>query len=115
LVGSFALRDGAARQVPDMGSAKTFRVPAFETAFLQRLHLRFHYSDANGEQPLFHVEHSVSGDELQPLNRWRIVHLTNGPKHELTELFKVMANSVLLPEFVENYIRNDLNIGLAVK
>jgi hypothetical protein len=70
---------------------------------------------ANGEQPLFHVEHSVSGDELQPLNRWRIVHLTNGPKHELTELFKVMANSVLLPEFVENYIRNDLNIGLTVK
>jgi predicted DNA-binding transcriptional regulator YafY len=48
LVGSFALRDGAARQVPDMGSAKTFRVPAFETAFLQRLHLRFHYSDAKG-------------------------------------------------------------------
>jgi len=28
------------------------------------------------DQPLFHVEHSVSGDELQPLNRWRIAFLT---------------------------------------
>ena len=68
-----------------------------------------------GGQPLFHVEHSVGGDEIQPLNRWRIVHLTNGPDHRLIERFNVMANNVLLPEFIENYIRNDLNIALTAK
>ncbi|MEH6523767.1 hypothetical protein [Sulfitobacter sp.] len=68
-----------------------------------------------GGQPLFHVEHSVGGEEREPLNRWRIVHLTDGPDRRLIERFKVMANNVLLPEFIENYIRNDLNIGLAAK
>ncbi len=63
-------------------------------------------------QPLFHVEHSVGGNESRPLNRWRIVHLTDRLEHGLVERFTVMANDVWLPEFIEIYIRNDLNIKL---
>ena len=63
-------------------------------------------------QPLFHVEHSVGGNESRPLNSWRIVHLTDRLEHELVERFTVMANDVWLPEFIEIYIRNDLNIKL---
>ena len=61
-------------------------------------------------QPLFHVEHSVGGDKSRPLNRWRIVHLTDGPEHRLGERFTLMANDVWLPEFIDIYIRNDLGI-----
>lgn len=63
-------------------------------------------------QPLFHVEHSVGGDEFRPLNKWRIVHLTDMPEQKLVERFTLMANDVWLPEFIEIYIRNDLNIEL---
>jgi len=64
-------------------------------------------------QPLFHVEHSVGGDESRPLNKWRIVHLTDRPEHKLVERFTRMANDVWLPEFIEIYIRSDLNIKLS--
>jgi hypothetical protein len=67
---------------------------------------------AGVQQPLFHVEHSVGGDESQPLNRWSIVHLTDGPEHRLVERFKLIANDVWLPEFIEIYISSDLNIKL---
>lgn len=67
---------------------------------------------AGARQPLFHVEHSVGGDESQPLNKWRIVHLTDRPEHRLVERFTLMANDVWLSEFIEIYIRSDLNIKL---
>jgi len=67
---------------------------------------------AGARQPLFHVEHSVGGDESQPLNRWRIVHFTDKPEHRLVERFTLIANDVWLPEFIEIYIQNDLNIKL---
>lgn len=67
---------------------------------------------AGTRQPLFHVVHSVGGDESRPLNRWRIVHLTDRPEPQLAERFTRMANDVWLPEFIEIYIRNDLNIKL---
>ncbi len=67
---------------------------------------------AGAGQPLFHVEHSVGGDETQPLNEWRIVHLTERLEHKLVERFTLMANDVWLPEFIEIYIRSDLNIKL---
>ncbi len=67
---------------------------------------------AGVRQPLFHVEHSVDGDESQPLNRWRITHLTDELEHRLTGRFTLMANDVWLPEFIEIYIRNDLDIKL---
>ncbi len=68
---------------------------------------------AGTRQPLFHVEHSVGGDELRPLNKWRIVHLTDRPEHRLVEQFTRMANDMCLPEFIEIYIRSDLNIKLS--
>lgn len=68
---------------------------------------------AGQAQPLFHVEHSVGGDEEQPLNRWRIVHLTDGTDSRLKERFKQMARDPWLPEFVEIYIRHDLGIPLS--
>jgi len=67
---------------------------------------------AGARQPLFHVEHSVGGDETRPLNGWHIVHLTDRPDHRLVERFTLMANDVWLPEFIEIYIRSDLNIKL---
>ncbi len=67
---------------------------------------------ADARQPLFHVVHSVGGDESRPRNRWRIVHLTDRSEHRLVERFTLMANDVWLPEFIEIYIRSDLNIKL---
>jgi hypothetical protein len=67
---------------------------------------------AGTRQPLFHVEHSVGGDETRPLNKWRIVHRTDRPEHRLVERFTRMANEMWLPEFIEIYIRSDLNIKL---
>ena len=62
-------------------------------------------------QPLFHVEHSVAGRELRPLNLWRIVYLTDRPEQKLIERF-TLAKDVWLREFVEIYIRRDLKIEL---
>ncbi len=67
---------------------------------------------AGTSQPLFHVEHSVGGDESRPLNRWRIVHLSHRSERRLVERFTLMADDVWLPEFIEIYIRSDLNIKL---
>jgi hypothetical protein len=67
---------------------------------------------ASVDQPLFHVEHSVGGAELQPLNRWRIAFLTGKADPELAERCALIASDVYLPEFIEIYIRNELNIKL---
>ena len=66
---------------------------------------------AGAGQPLFHVEHSVDGSELQPLNLWRIVYLTDKPEQKLIDRF-AFAKDVWLREFVEIYIRRDLKIEL---
>ena len=66
---------------------------------------------AGDKQPLFHVEHSVDGSELRPLNLWRIVYLTDGPRQQLIDRF-TLAKDVWLREFVEIYIRRDLKIAL---
>ena len=67
---------------------------------------------AGVEQPLFHVVHGGSGEESRPENAWSIVHLTDGPDNKLVERFESMANEVWLPEFIEIYIRTNLNIEL---
>jgi hypothetical protein len=64
-------------------------------------------------QRLFHVEHSVGGTEQQPLNRWRIVHLTDAVDDRLTAVFERMAADPWLPQHTEIYIRSDLGIELA--
>ena len=63
-------------------------------------------------QPIFHVEHSVGGSETEPLNCWRIVHLTQGVDDRLLERFSAMAREVWLPEYVEIYIWGDLDTEL---
>jgi hypothetical protein len=66
-------------------------------------------------QPLFHVEHSVGGTDAQPLNRWRIVHLTDANDTRLLEAIAHMAGSPWLAEHTEIYIRHDLGIGFIRK
>lgn len=68
---------------------------------------------AGSEQPLFHVEHAVDGTDEQPLNRWRIVHLTDDPKPALRDRFDRMDENPWLPEYVEIYLRDDLNVNLS--
>ena len=44
------------QDVSTLGSADLNLLPAFETAFLQRLHLRFRYRDAKGQETVREVE-----------------------------------------------------------
>ena len=70
---------------------------------------------ASPQQPLFHVEHGVSGTENTPLNTWRIVHLTGNPDSALTRRFEQMAKAGGLPEYVERYIEDVLGVPLSRK
>ena len=66
-------------------------------------------------QPLFHVEHAVGGTEQEPLNRWRIVHLTGARDERLIAVFERMTASPWLAEHTEIYIRDTLGIQLTRK
>ncbi len=70
---------------------------------------------ASTEQPLFHVEHGVSGTEETPHNTWRIVHLTGDPDSALSQCFDRMAKAEGLPEYVERYIEDILGVKLTRK
>ena len=63
-------------------------------------------------QPVFFVEHSVDGDEAEPLSRWRVVHLTNAPDERIVQAFAEFSKSPWLDEFVETYIEKDLGARL---
>ena len=68
---------------------------------------------AGSHQPLFHVEHAVSGTDSHPLNLWRIVHLTTEKddaliKQQLTHT----GTPEWLREFVAIYVEKDLRIKL---
>ncbi|KAL7812993.1 hypothetical protein V8C26DRAFT_405926 [Trichoderma gracile] len=63
---------------------------------------------AGQHQALFHVEHSVTGTEDEPLNVWRVVHLDKDEDGSLKEVFKMLMQSPYLREFHEVYIREDL-------
>lgn len=67
---------------------------------------------ASPKQPLFHVVHGVSGSEQAPLNTWRIVHLTSDENGALSERFALMSQTSSLPEYVERYIEDILNLNL---
>lgn len=67
---------------------------------------------ASPKQPLFHVVHGVSGTEEVPLNTWRIVHLSKDDDGALAERFKLMSQASRLPEYVERYIEDVLDIPL---
>jgi hypothetical protein len=64
-------------------------------------------------QPIFYVEHSVAGEQSQPMSMWRVVHLTNTPDERLVRAFAEFAEAPWLDEFVETYIKKDLGAGLA--
>lgn len=70
---------------------------------------------AGRDQPLFHVEHSVTGSEERPLNIWRVVHLTDEKDKGLLNVFEELARSPYLREFNEIYIGEDLGQSLARK
>lgn len=66
----------------------------------------------SNHQPVFYVEHSVKGTKENPLNGWRIVHLTKAKDQMLIEHFKKFNDSKRLPKFIEIYIEKDLKISL---
>ncbi len=62
------------------------------------------------KQPLFHVQHAVSGEEDNPLNKWRIVFLTEEKNERLLKHFENFNNPHILPGFIEIYIEKDLGV-----
>lgn len=73
------------------------------------------YLCLKNQQPIFHVQHSVEGEENNPINVWRIVHLTEGKDQQLIEHCNNLNDPRVLPGFVEVYIENDLQIPLSHK
>ena len=68
---------------------------------------------AGSHQPLFHVEHAVSGTDSHPLNRWRIVHLTAEKDDALIERQLTDTGAAeWLRGFVAIYVETDLGIKL---
>ncbi|SDW31666.1 Acetyl esterase/lipase [Amycolatopsis xylanica] len=63
---------------------------------------------AGAGQPIFHVEHSVTGTENDPRNVWRVVHLTIEPDPALAAAFEPLANDRYLRDFIEIHLRDDL-------
>jgi hypothetical protein len=59
-------------------------------------------------QLIFHVEHSVAGTEDDPLNLWRIVHLTGERDPGLAAAFDELAQDPHLPVFIEVHLREVL-------
>jgi hypothetical protein len=66
-------------------------------------------------QPLFHVEHTAQGTEQRPVNRWRVVHLTDTPDQALVDHFARFGVRPGLRDFIEQYIRRDLGRTLTRK
>jgi hypothetical protein len=62
---------------------------------------------AGGHQPLFHVEHAVGGTVTQPLNLWRIVHLTPEKDDALAQR-QVTAMADVLRQFIAIYVEREL-------
>ena len=62
---------------------------------------------ADGHQPLFHVEHSVGGTDAQPLNLWRIVHLTPEKDDALAQR-QVTAMSEVMRQFIAICVEQEL-------
>jgi hypothetical protein len=62
---------------------------------------------AGRHQPLFHVEHSVGGTNTQPLNLWRIVHLTPEKDDALAQR-QVTAMADVLRQFIAIYVEREL-------
>lgn len=71
---------------------------------------------ASEEQPLFHVEHGVGGqDEDHPTNTWRVVHLTQQKDTELMERLSALARPDILPGYLLKYTEKDLGVSVHKK
>jgi hypothetical protein len=66
---------------------------------------------AGSHQPLFHVEHSVGGTNTQPLNLWRIVHLTPQKDDALAQR-QGTAMAEVLRQFIAIYVGKELGRNL---
>jgi chromate reductase len=80
---------------------------------------RSELSEANGDvveadahQPLFFVEHAVTGTEEQPLNRWRIVHLTASEDPALIERQAREGSAGWLGGFLAKFLELELDVKL---
>jgi hypothetical protein len=62
---------------------------------------------AGGHQPLFHVEHAVGGTDTQPLNLWRIVHLTREKDNALAQQ-QIAGVPRVLRQFIGIYVEQDI-------
>jgi len=71
--------------------------------------------ELNPQQPLFHVQHGVKGEDNNPINTWRIVHLTPKKDFQLIEMFKKLNDSTMLPGFIKEYIEKDLHLTIKHK
>jgi len=69
----------------------------------------------SNNQAIFHVQHGVIGEEDNPLNTWKIVHLTSENEQEINVRFQKMDDDKWLPEYIEVYIRDILGIDLQRK
>jgi hypothetical protein len=67
---------------------------------------------AGVHQPLFHVEHAVGGTDTQPLNLWRIVHLTRKKDNALAQQ-QIATVPRVLRQFISVYVEQDLGRKLA--
>ncbi len=65
--------------------------------------------EAGAHQPLFHVEHAVTGTEEEPLNRWRIVHLTETEDPALIERQVKEGSGGWLTGFLSRFIELELD------
>lgn len=69
--------------------------------------------EAGADQPLFHVEHAVTGTEEEPLNRWRIVHLTETEDPALIERQVRQGSAGWLIGFLSEFIELELGRKLS--
>lgn len=69
--------------------------------------------EAGAHQPLFHVEHAVTGTEEEPLNRWRIVHLTETEDPALVERQVSRGSEEWLVGFLSRFIELELDRKLS--
>ncbi len=68
---------------------------------------------AGSHQPLFHVEHAVSGTDPHPENLWRIVHLTSKRDDILLETHLAQTGTPeWLRRFIAIYVEKDLGMKL---
>ncbi len=64
--------------------------------------------EAGAHQPLFHVEHAVSGTEAEPRNSWRIVHLTESEDTALIERHVRQGSEDWLLGFLSKFMELEL-------